>query len=210
MTDDPAALRQGRPKSAAKRDAILDAAKRLFTQEAYERVSLDAVAAEAGVSKVTIYSHFQSKEALFVAAISAGCDQVFAAVQIAAASKGRLEDILFQLGRDFMRMISDPEVDALHGVMLAEGARRPELPRMFYENVVERSTRILADFLQAQADAGRIACGDSYIAATQFLAVVQGHFFYRQQLGIESAEDDDMTGYIRACVTMMLRAWRPD
>jgi len=208
MTDEVA--RQGRPKSPVKRDAILDAAKLLFTQEAYERVSLDAVAAEAGVSKVTIYSHFASKEALFVAAISAGCDQVFASVQLAAAGKGRIEETLYRLGCDFMQMIADPEVDALHGVMLAEGARRPELPRLFYENVVERSTRILADYLQAQSDAGRIACGDSYVAATQFLAVVQGHYFYRQQLGIESPADEDMTGYIKACVTMMLRAWRPD
>ena len=51
----------GRPKDPGKRAAILDAAKRLFVSQGFERVSMDQIAAEAGVSKLTVYSHFGDK-----------------------------------------------------------------------------------------------------------------------------------------------------
>ena len=55
----------GRPKDPGKRAAILDAAKRMFVSHGFERVSMDQIAAEAGVSKLTVYSHFGDKDRLF-------------------------------------------------------------------------------------------------------------------------------------------------
>ena len=64
----------GRPKDLAKGAAILEAAKRMFTLHGYERVSMDQIAAEAGVSKLTVYSHFGDKDALFAAAVKSHCE----------------------------------------------------------------------------------------------------------------------------------------
>src|SRR5690606_36498040 len=55
----------------AKREQILQGAKALFRELGFERASVDAIAAEAGVSKATIYNHFRSKEALFLSAYGA-------------------------------------------------------------------------------------------------------------------------------------------
>ncbi len=52
----------GRPKDLGKRAAILEAAKVLFIEQGYTGVSMDAIAAQAGVSKLTVYSHFGDKE----------------------------------------------------------------------------------------------------------------------------------------------------
>ena len=52
-----------------KREQILQGATRVFLQHGYAGTSMDRVAAEAGVSKQTIYSHFQDKEGLFTALI---------------------------------------------------------------------------------------------------------------------------------------------
>ena len=60
----------GRPKDMAKRQAILDAAKTLFLTKGYASTSMDAVASLAGVSKLTVYSHFTDKETLFSSGIS--------------------------------------------------------------------------------------------------------------------------------------------
>src|SRR5690348_1885857 len=49
-----------------KHDAIAAAALVLFARDGYERTSVDAIAAEAGVSKRTVYSHYGDKESLFV------------------------------------------------------------------------------------------------------------------------------------------------
>jgi TetR/AcrR family transcriptional repressor of mexJK operon len=65
----------GRPKDLAKRQAILDAAKTLFLTKGYANTSMDAVATQAGVSKLTVYSHFNDKETLFSAAVVAKCEE---------------------------------------------------------------------------------------------------------------------------------------
>ena len=66
----------GRPKDLGKRAAILEAAKQLFSDQGFNGASMDQIAAEAGVSKLTVYSHFGDKEALFTAAVRAKCDEM--------------------------------------------------------------------------------------------------------------------------------------
>ncbi|HEX7915780.1 helix-turn-helix domain-containing protein, partial [Rudaea sp.] len=59
----------GRPKDMEKRAAILDAAKQLFVKQGFEGTSMDAIANKAGVSKLTVYSHYRDKETLFAEAV---------------------------------------------------------------------------------------------------------------------------------------------
>lgn len=200
--------RAGRPKSAAKRDAIIAAAQNRFIQDSYDRVSLDVIAADAGVSKVTIYSHFPNKDALFIAAVSAGCSEVFGRVDLNTADTGAIDEVLYQLGCDFLSMIFDPQVERLHAVILSEGPQRPELPQMFYETVVQRSTQMFADYLQAQAERGAITLDDPYTGAVQFLSMVQGEFRYRVEFGLPAARREEFEPYVRACVSTLMRAWR--
>jgi AcrR family transcriptional regulator len=63
-----------KPSSAGTRDRILGAANKLFYREGIRAVGVDAVAAEAGVTKRTLYYHFRSKDDL-VAAYLAARDQ---------------------------------------------------------------------------------------------------------------------------------------
>ena len=76
MTQTVPAANRGRPKDPAKRAAILEAAKTLFLAGGFSGTSMDAVAKEAGVSKLTVYSHFSDKETLFSAAIEAKCQNM--------------------------------------------------------------------------------------------------------------------------------------
>ena len=68
-----ASPRSGRVLDPAKRAAILGGARAVFMREGFAQGSMDAVAAEAGVGKQTIYRHFQSKEALVEALVEAMC-----------------------------------------------------------------------------------------------------------------------------------------
>lgn len=204
-TDTPP--RPGRPKSSTKRDAIIAAAQRRFTQEPYDRVSLDEIAADAYVSKVTIYANFPNKEALFVAAISTSCDAVFGKVDLNAPDSGPVDTVLYRLGSEFLDMIFDPEVERLHAVIMSEGPNRPQLPQMYYDSVVRRSTEVLAAYLKSQADRGWLAIDDPYTAAVQFIAIVQGEFRYRVELGLAKARREEREAYVRACVATLLRAW---
>lgn len=60
---------RGRPRSPHAHRAILDAALALFVDEGYEAMSIEGVAARAGVGKATIYRRWSSKEALLIEAI---------------------------------------------------------------------------------------------------------------------------------------------
>ena len=192
-----------------KGEAILAAAKSLFLSEPYDRVSMDAVAAAAGVSKVTIYAHFENKERLFVAAISEGCRAVFDPLALNADGEGGLQAALERMGIEFVRYITSPDVSALHGVLIQEGRSRPDLTALFYETTVRSSTRQLGHLLAEQVKAKRIVCDDPETAAVQFIAMVQGDLTYRNQLGLGAPELTAIKTYVRSCVQMFCRAHEP-
>jgi TetR/AcrR family transcriptional repressor of mexJK operon len=201
---------RGRPKDDAKRVAIVQAAKRLFLAQPYDRVSVEAIAEAAGVSKVTVYSHFSGgKEDVFVAAIGGSCEIVFDQTLLQIDVTGDFEAALRQLGADFVRMITNAEIAGLHQVILAEGARDPRLPQLFYDQVVKRSTMQLADRLAKEAAKGVIDCPDPVEAAEQFLALVQGEFVYRFNLGLGRGDPDAMERYCASSVRLFLRGLRP-
>ncbi len=79
----------GRPKDLGKRAAILQAAKSLFVEQGYAGVSMDGIAALAGVSKLTVYSHFGDKETLFSEAIRVQCEEMMPADLFEHAPRGR-------------------------------------------------------------------------------------------------------------------------
>lgn len=62
--------RRGRPRDPAVDEAILEAAIRTLAAEGIDRTSMERVAAEAGTSKVTLYTRYPSKTALIDAALA--------------------------------------------------------------------------------------------------------------------------------------------
>lgn len=203
--------RMGRPVDLAKEAKILEAAKNAFLENPYDRISMDALAARAGVSKVTLYSKYKSKDQLFVAAMSVGCGPIYDQAKFEVEAGRPLDETLERLGIDFIKMMLNPEVAALHGVMMQALPTQPELPRAFYERVVHRSTAILAEVLSIADKRGEIACDQPYMAAVQYIAMVQGEFRYKQELGIASGVDEaELEVFVKSCVRVFLRGWRRD
>lgn len=67
---EPAGERLLRPRSRRAHDKVLDAAVKLFAERGLEKTSVDAIAAASGVSKATIYKHWDSKDAMCLEAIA--------------------------------------------------------------------------------------------------------------------------------------------
>ncbi|MGC2403296.1 MAG: TetR/AcrR family transcriptional regulator [Acidobacteriaceae bacterium] len=55
-----------RPRSALAHKKVLDAAVRLFSEQGLDATSMDAIAESSGVSKATIYKHWQDKDGLIL------------------------------------------------------------------------------------------------------------------------------------------------
>ena len=74
---------------SAKRDLLLETAWSLFCQNGYRAVGIDTVLAKAGVAKMTLYNHFDSKEDLIAAAMAKKGAEILAAVDGVVAGAGK-------------------------------------------------------------------------------------------------------------------------
>jgi TetR/AcrR family transcriptional repressor of mexJK operon len=200
----------GRPKDLEKRAAILAAAKRLFPLSGFEGTSMDAIAAEAGVSKLTVYSHFTDKETLFVAAIRARCtDQVPDALFEVDANdpvRGQLEAI----ARAFLSLITSPEAISLHRLLTASGSTSPKLAQLFWEAGPLRMRQSFEEFLAKEVEAGQLDIPDVPRAAAQFFALLKGELHARLLCGCtQSTSVKDVDDHVAATVDFFLRAFSP-
>ncbi|TDD26260.1 TetR/AcrR family transcriptional regulator, partial [Actinomadura sp. KC06] len=72
-----------RGRSPQKRTAVLDAARELFLADGYDRASVDAIAARAGVSKATVYDHFGDKGKMYLAVVDQVSERLLVTIRAA-------------------------------------------------------------------------------------------------------------------------------
>lgn len=183
--------RAGRPKSEEKRAAILRAATELFLARGLQNTSMDAVAASAGVSKQTVYSHFTNKDELYRAVIVHKVESYgFGAA--ALPENGDLEEGLLLLGRRFIRLLFDEEVLAMYRVVISESATHRKIAELFYETGHVTTLQTIERFLKAQMEQQRLGIDDFGYAARQFLSMICGHYQLCLLMNLTPELTDDM------------------
>jgi AcrR family transcriptional regulator len=188
----------------AKREAILEAARKVFLEVGFGATSMDAVAAVARVSKQTVYNHFGSKEELFGAMIRSACDRIVTAFE--QARSGGPEETLRTVARVFMDKLFTRERQGLYRILMAEGQRFPELGRIFYECGPQVTRKYLADYFTEQNVRGTLHVDNPAVTAEQFIGMLTGCQL-RAQLGIEPLPSQDVIdAYIENAVSLMMRA----
>lgn len=200
----------GRPKDLEKRAAILQAAKRLFTTQGFEGTSMDAIAAAAGVSKLTVYSHYQDKERLFGAAVECVCQEQMPPEIFLADLKGPLRKQLLTIARAFFALITSDEALAVHRTIVTNGKQSPKLAQLFWEAGPRRTQTAFESFLRTEVDAGKLDISDLHRAASQFFCLLKGELHARLEFGCcEGITQRDLDDHINATVDMFLRAYSP-
>ena len=124
---------RGRPKSDKKREQILDAAGDLFTRRGYESTNLDVLAAEAGVSKQTIYSHFESKADVLRESVARRCRQGLLTAEDMDFSLPP-QQFLPQFAERFINTLLDDIALRMYRLCLSESERYPEVGQSFFES----------------------------------------------------------------------------
>lgn len=200
----------GRPKDLNKRASILDAAKKMFTQHGFDGVSMDQIAAEAGVSKLTVYSHFGDKDALFFEAVRAKCEELLPPeLFMADHFQGPLRAQLTSIARAFFALITSDEALSMHRMMLTQSSDL-HVREMFWKAGPQRVQEAFAGFVQARADAGELVVPDVCRAASQFFCLLKGELHMRMASGLCCAPSKaDVDTHIDATVDLFLRAHAP-
>ncbi len=198
----------GRPKDLSKGAAILEAAKKLFVEQGVDGVSMDQIAAEAGVSKLTVYSHYGDKESLFSAAIGAKCEEQVATGLFAVDRGKPLRERLLDIGRAFFALIVSDEAVSVHRIVTAQSTA-PKLGRLFWEAGPRRIQLAMEDLLREEAAAGHLDIPDVHRACSQFLCMLKGEPHMRVLCGFDAPAEDEAEAHVQATVEMFLRAYAP-
>ncbi len=195
-------------RSEQKKQQVLVAAIDLFCRQGFPHTSMDEVAKLAGVSKQTVYSHYGSKDELFVAAIESKCvghnlnDDLL-------SDPSQPEATITEFALQFGEMIVSPEAITVFKACVAQSESHPEVSRLFFEAGPKHIVGLMADYLVAVEALGRYQFSQPHHCAVRLCLMLFGELKLRLELGLEA---DNLVGereqYIRGCAEMFLKAYR--
>ena len=164
----------GRPADTAKRDAMIAAASRAFFDHGFAATSIEQVAADAGVSKVTVYNHFGDKRGLFTAAVECECEKMRGQFAVAPDMHGSLRDRLIAIGEAMVSFLSRPEMVQFERRIAAETEHEPEIGAAFLAAGPHRMKAAFAQLMRAMNEAGEVEIDDVELAVEQFASMCKG------------------------------------
>ncbi len=167
------------PRGEKRRREIAAVAERVFFNHGFGETTMQAIAAEAGASKETLYRHFGSKEGLFSEIVENRANNFLEGLDEHLQRPGRLADVLLTLGARLLTAMIGSEAVCLYRIVIAEGARYPDLGRIFFEQGPERVKERLTRYLEAARSRGELHCPDCTLAATIFLGAVLANYNMR-------------------------------
>jgi AcrR family transcriptional regulator len=179
----------------AKRMSIIDAAASVFCREGFAGANIDLIAAEAGVSRQTIYNHHRDKEKLFMAVVRDLTERCNAGIFATFASfPDQPRDLEVDLIGFAVRMnqncICNRDGRFLRKLIQTEGERYPELFAEWRDQGPGRTWPALAARFARLAHAGHLAVDDPDVAARQFLALANAELQTTFMLGGTPSEDE--------------------
>jgi TetR/AcrR family transcriptional regulator, mexJK operon transcriptional repressor len=210
MTTEKAPLGKREQRKAERREAILDIAQQSFLDQGYDRTTMSGVAEAMGGSKGTLWSYFDSKEALFAAVIDRAAAHFRADLTGALDPKGKPETGLRRFAESFIRKITSVEAIALHRIVVGESPRFPELGRIFYARAPGVMIDMLTHYMADQMDAGALRRDDPLKAAAMFLSLCDGGHHKRVLWGVEPYSDATAKDEAVIAAEHFLRAYGPD
>lgn len=204
----PAVLRSGRPKDSAKRAAIIAAAKSLFARQPFELVTMEAVAAQAAVSKMTVYSHFHDKETLFETIVSATADEMISALSAPNCSND-LRERLTAVGLSFLGVILGSDICAMAHTLPGTLRGSKPLAVRFYAAGPGRVRAALAAIIAAAAGRGELDVDDADHAADDLVSLWEGNMPAKIAFGLaEPTLPEEIARRARRGTDVFLRAYR--
>jgi TetR/AcrR family transcriptional regulator, mexJK operon transcriptional repressor len=200
--------RSGRPKDIAKREAIIKAARALFASQPFDLVTMEAVATHAGVSKMTVYSHFHDKETLFETIVLATSDQMIAALSM-PGQDGGLRERLIAVGTVVLGVILGTDICTMAHTLPAALRANRALADRFYAAGPGRVRAALAEIIAAAAERGELTVDDPDCAADDLVCLWEGSMPAKMSFGLASlSTPEEIAARASRGTDVFLRAYR--
>ena len=200
----PGAGRPTREQAERRHEELLDRALELFLERGFEVATIDAIAADVGMTKRTVYGLYPDKKALFKATVQRAIERWMIPLEtLRAAETDDLEETLRAVARIRIRNAISPAGLRLTRILNAEAYRFPDLYKVAYEQGMRPTIEYLVDLLRRHSKEGAIKLTKPDLAAAAFLSMVVGGptrvFVWGGSLSEEEIEER-----IRYCVRLFL------
>ena len=192
------------------RARILQAAKDLFFQHGFTKVSTDDLAQAASVSKATIYRHFNGLKDVLQAVVAKEVESFEQGVPTAFHTQEEFRDSLCRFGSNLLMFLNQPEIIRFSQLMFEEARTQPELARNFYSSAYGRTQTDLSQLMQQAMDLGLLETTlNSMELAEKLLGIWEGFGFIRALLGLTTQPFENPEHCSRTGVLTLLHGQQP-
>ena len=171
---------------------------------------MEAIAQAAAVSKLTLYSHFADKDALFTEAVVQTCEEHAPPAFFDPRSKRPLRERLLQIGTGFLDLVMDEEVIGVYRMMAAQARSSGKLGRLFFAAGPARTIEQFARLLAAATAVGDLDVPNPERAAGHFFCLLKGVCHLQVLMACRPTPDPaERRAQVEEAVDLFLRAYAP-
>lgn len=199
---------RGRPKDPEKREAIFAAARQLFREKGYGNTSMQEIADVAGVSKLTLYSHFEDKDDLFRMAL----EHLGKAIRFEQDLNELIEKYdphtaLLHVARFVISTLTSYDSLCSQRMVLAEIKNFPHISRAYIFAGLDGFLVRLEDCMRGISRRHpEYVFTDAKRAACFFYGLIKGDFHPRYLYDVNPPPSEQVDQYLHDCVTFFLDA----
>lgn len=164
----------GRPKDLEKRQRILESAKQLFLEMGYHGSSMNQIAQNAGVTKLTVYNHFQDKATLFTCAIEDTCEHILSTRPRELTADSNFIVVLNEVCELALNIVNLPEAIKLDLLLLELAAEHSPLVEQFYRASHLKMRQVWEQIFQEAASFGFIQQADPALQTELMVSLLMG------------------------------------
>ena len=174
-----------RAQRGGSREAIVDAAERLFLRRGFGAVSMDELAETAGLARRTLYNQFASKEEIFREMLLRVSRQLEDAFPPGIETEGDVEDVLRVIARVILDLHKNPEYLGFLRMVVADSRQFPWIAEEFAA-VMDPQTERLTRYVAHLTEMGILDCRNPVLAAHQFMGMLNELSLWPWMMGRES------------------------
>lgn len=183
--------------------AIIEAAKEEFITHGFLAANMDRISTEAGVSKRTLYRHFESKEVLFVSVLTIIQESVAENVKYEFDSTMTLTEQLTLITRREADILYSTYGIPLSRTIVMEFLRQPELAINLIKDLY--STKAVTDWFQQAISAGCLVNKNLMVMTNIYISLFQGLLFWPQVMNVlPNSEGQVLEDHIDTIVSVFL------
>lgn len=201
---------RGEPPNTAgkkRRDAMIEAAYKLFIEKGYMSVSVDEIIRVSRGSKSSLYKYFGSKEGILKAVIESLAEDMLREIHFEYASARTPREALERIGMVLVDLALSENAINQHRHAVSHAKAFPEVAKLWYESGPRRTLAGLADFMEKETAAGRLRIANPERAALLFAGMIIFHDNMRLLVCLPRPKRSEMKSMVSEAVDVFLAAY---